>query len=164
MPRTRWVEVHFVAGKLFEPVELQRLAEGLRPNQVAVLTRHRRHPRAAREGRGRAPRAVGVSDRRSPPDYDEASRLARPRLGRFGFASSLSSHCSPCNARRRLVAAARIWLGFVAPSRSRSASSSRCCRCLRCWSSVAHPRVRRRPVERLGRRRDPFLRCERLPD
>ena len=30
------VEVHFVAGQLFEPVGLQRLAEGPRLDQVAV--------------------------------------------------------------------------------------------------------------------------------
>ena len=31
------VEVHFVAGQLLEPIGVERLAEGLRPDQVAVL-------------------------------------------------------------------------------------------------------------------------------
>ena len=61
------------------------------------------------------PGVVGLSDRRSSADYHEAPRLARPRVDprlAFSALSCSSSHCKPCSASLRFVAAARISLGL----------------------------------------------------
>jgi len=83
------------------------------------------------DGMSAGHRAVGLRDRRTRTRHEEARSRARV-VGRFGFAVSCwSSQWSPSRASRRLLAAARISLGLVAASSSRSASASWRSRCLR---------------------------------